>query len=517
MKNRLIATFVCIFFIIATVSVVQAFDRNIPISDSFNNKYYLTGKTNFFINNGDWSEKAKLKASDAARVTFFGWSLSLDRNYAIIGTHSDENASFTGAGYIFKREGSTWTEKQRLTPSDAAPEDFFGWRVSMDGDYAIIGAFYSEGSGAAYIFKNSGTSWVEQAKLIPSDAELWDEFGFSVDIDGDYAIVGSQADDDFGSCTGSAYIFKREGETWTEQAKLTASDAEAEAWFGMSVAIYGEYAIIGSWDNNYTGSAYIFKREGTTWTQQAKLTASDGIPGDRLGISVAIEGEYAAVGSINDNNWYGAAYIYKQEGTTWTEFQKLTSSDGDPGDCFGINIDIENDCLIVGAYDDNDNGIHSGSAYVFYLENSTWTEKQKLFASDAAVKDQFGCCISIDGNYVLIGAYSEDDFTGSAYVFNKPGSDLSFKINGGLGANVKITNDGTLDAEEVTWEINVKGGIRNQIDKTKNGVIDVKAGSSKRVSTGLFFGLGAIDITATIDGEIITAQGKQLIILTLIK
>ena len=158
----------------------------------------------------------------------------------------------------------------KLTVNDAAAEDHFGRSVSVSGDYAIVGAPHDDdggySSGSAYIFKRNGFTFTEQAKLTAGDGAEYDYFGYSVAISGDYAIVGAYGDDDGGESSGSAYIFKREGDTWTEQAKLTAGDASSEDYFGYSVAISGDYAIVGAYGDDdggeSSGSAYIFKREG---------------------------------------------------------------------------------------------------------------------------------------------------------------------------------------------------------------------------------------------------------------
>ena len=178
-------------------------------------------------------------------------------------------------------------------------------------------------------------------------------------------------DDDNGDDSGSAYIFKRDGTSWRQQAKLTATDGAADNWFGWSVSISVDYAIVGANhdDDNgdNSGSAYIFKRDGTSWSQQAKLLASDGFAGDGFGDSVSISGDYAIVGAINDDDNgtdSGSAYIFKR-GETWNQQVKLTASDGALGDWFGDSVSISSGYAIVGSSGDNDNGSNSGSVYIF--------------------------------------------------------------------------------------------------------------------------------------------------------
>jgi len=205
----------------------------------------------------------------------------------------------------------------KLTANDAVAVDTFGGAVSISGDFAIVGAKMNDGtqSGSAYIFLRNGTSWKEQAKLTASDTDQGDVFGFAVGISGDYVIVSALGDDDAGDDSGSAYIFLRNGTSWTEQGKLTASDAAARDGFGAEVGISGDYAIVGGHDYPQAGSAYIYNRNGTSWTEQAKLTASDAAAGDFFGWTVSNSGDYAIVGALADDNNggidSGSAYIFQ--------------------------------------------------------------------------------------------------------------------------------------------------------------------------------------------------------------
>jgi len=170
-------------------------------------------------------------------------------------------------------------------------------------------------SGAAYVFTRSGTVWIEEQKLIPLGYVYLAGFGQSVSIDGDYTVIGAPYDQTNGYYIGSAYIFKRSGTTWTRQAKLIASDGEEMEEFGNSVSIDGESVIVGSIDKNldYTGAAYYFKRSGTTWTEKAKLLPSDGEPYHYFGCSVSIDGDYTIIGAFDDDDngeEAGAAYIF---------------------------------------------------------------------------------------------------------------------------------------------------------------------------------------------------------------
>jgi hypothetical protein len=264
----------------------------------------------------------------------------------------------------------------KITAGDGAAYDLFGYSVAISGDYAVVGAHWDDDagswSGSAHIFKRDGTAWTEQAKITASDGAADDRFGGSVAISGDYAVVGARGDDDAGSASGSAHIFKRDGTAWTQEDKITASDGAEGDNFGWSVAISGDYAVVGAYYDDdagwQSGSAYIFKRDGTAWTEQAKINASDGVGSDNFGWSVAISGDYAVAGARGDDDAgsaSGSAYIFKRDGTTWIEQAKITASDGATSDNFGYSVAISGDYAVAGAYYDDDAGYNSGSAYIY--------------------------------------------------------------------------------------------------------------------------------------------------------
>jgi len=372
----------------------------------------------------------KITASDGAAADRFGYSVSISGDYAVVGAYyDDDNGSFSGSAYVFKRTDTTWTQEAKLLPSDGAAEDFFGRSVSISGDYAVVGANFDDDNGAqsgsAYVFKRTGTSWTQEAKLLPSDGAANDMFGFSVSISGDYAVVGS-ANDDNGQDAGSAYVFKRTGTSWTQEAKLLPADGAANDVFGFSVYISGDYAVMGArWDDDNggnSGSAYVFKRTGTSWAQEAKLLASDGAAFDEFGVSVSISGDYAVVGAWRDDDNgtdAGSAYVFKRNGTSWAQEAKLLPSGGAADDWFGNSVSISGDYAVVGAY--LDDGYDLGSAYLFKRTGISWAEEAKLLASDGAIGDLFGSSVSISGDYAVVGAVLDNDNgndAGSAYLYN---------------------------------------------------------------------------------------------------
>ena len=269
---------------------------------------------------GSWSQVAKLTASDAAESDFFGRSVSVSGDRTLVGAYfRDDDAGLeSGSAYVFERDvGGSWSQVAKLTADDAAADDRFGYSVSVSGDRALVGAGWDDDggldSGSAYVFeRDAGGSWSQVAKLTADDAAADDRFGYSVSVSGDRALVGAGWDDDGGLDSGSAYVFERDGGgTWSQVAKLTADDAAASR-FGVSVSVDGDDALVGA-----TGSAYVFERDaGGSWSQIAKLTADDAAAGDYFGRSVSVSRDRALVGADWDGDAgdrSGSAYVFELE------------------------------------------------------------------------------------------------------------------------------------------------------------------------------------------------------------
>jgi hypothetical protein len=391
-------------------------------------------------------EVAKLLAADGAAGDQFGYSVALSGDTAVIGARFDDddvNGLESGSAYVFTRSGTTWSQQAKLTAADGAARDWFGVRVAISGDTAVITADADDDdvngvdSGSAYVFTRSGTTWSQQAKLTAADGAAVDLFGYSVTLSGDTAVFGARFDDDDvnGVDSGSAYVFTRSGTTWTQQAKLTAADGAAGDQFGYSVALSGDTAVITADADDEdvngvdSGSAYVFTRSGTTWRQQAKLTAADGAAGDLFGVRVAISGDTAVIGARFDDDQVngvdsGSAYVFTRSGTIWRQQARLAAADGAAGDWFGYSVAIFGDTALIGAHFDDDdvNGVDSGSAYVFTRSGTTWSQQSKLTAADGVAGDQFGGRVALSGDTALIGARLVNDVindvdSGAAYVF----------------------------------------------------------------------------------------------------
>jgi len=364
-------------------------------------------------------EDIKLTASDGKALGRFGFSVSISGDYSIVGAPSSVADEYHpdpvyGSAYIFKREGTSWTQQAELTcPPDQAGRSF-GDSVSISGDYAIVYAKDDKYSHSFFIFRREGTSWTRQAEFTYSEHSWQDYTGPSVSISGDYAIGGALS---------SAYIFERVSTSWAQQAVLFKPDLDRYERFGNSVSISGDYAIVAT--RPLFGLVYIFKCEGESWTQQAELTSLGGSVEDWFGSSVSIDGDYAIVGAEQDGNRgenSGAAYIYKRSGTTWSEQAKLIASGSTDWALFGNSVSIKGDYAVIGAKGDDENGKNSGAAYIFKREGAGWVQKTKLTAWDGGAQDYFGLSVSVDGDYVIVGAPYDDDKgenTGSVYIFKR--------------------------------------------------------------------------------------------------
>lgn len=319
-----------------------------------------------------------------------------------------------------------WAQNAKIFGNDTSSGDGFGGAVSVAGPRAIAGSSYKSANvGAAYVFAQNGAMWTQEAKLTSPAGSGGTQFGAGVAIAGDIAVVGAPLDL---SSVGSAFVFVRNGGTWTQQAKIVAPDGGNGDQFGLNVSLSGTTLLVGAYNNANKGAAYVFVQNGTNWTMEAKLTANDGISGDNFGLRVGLDGNTAIVGSYKDDDKgtdSGSAYVFTRNGTQWTQEAKLVANDGAAFDAFGIAVDVSQDTAVVGAYQDDDKGAESGSAYVFTRNAGVWTQQAKLTAGDGLANDWFGYALSISNDSIAIGAQRSDakgTDSGSAYVYERSGN-----------------------------------------------------------------------------------------------
>ena len=383
-----------------------------------------------------------------------------------------------------------------LQASNKDFDDRFGVSVAISGDTVVVGANGEDSNatgvngdqtdnsaafaGAAYVFVRSGDTWTQQAYLKASNTETMDQFGWWVAISGDTVVVGAPGEDSDANgvngnqsdnnapTSGAAYVFVRNGTTWSQQAYLKASNSDVNDQFGVSVAIdddtivvgaYGEYSnatgVNGNQTDNsapFAGAAYVFVRNGVTWSQQAYLKASNTDANDYFGNSVAISGDTVAIGAyleasnakgINGNQsdnsaaQAGASYIFVRSGTTWSQQAYVKASNTDAGDFFGYAVALSGDTAVVGAYfegsnatgingDQNDNSTPgAGAAYVFVRNGTTWSQQAYVKASHSS--GFFGYALAVSGDTAVVGAFLEGSAAaaGAAYAFVRNGATWS--------------------------------------------------------------------------------------------
>jgi hypothetical protein len=368
------------------------------------------------------SAEAVLMPANLAPADRFGKSVAIHGDTAVCGSPRDTRSAGTdsGSAYVFVRNGTTWSEQQQLIPSDPQLDDRFGFSTGVWGDTAVVSAHLEDrngttNAGAVYVFVRSGTTWTEQQKLTVSDAEVDARFGFSIAIWQDTIVVGAYLDDAPKIDQGSAYVFVRNGTTWTEEQKLTVSSLTGFDRFGGSVDVEGDTAVIGAYREdhpvlNEAGAAYVFVRNAGVWSEQQRLVASDANDFDDFGRSVSLSGETALIGAPIDGNTAaaqqgaGAAYAFVRSGTAWSEQQKLAPSDGLPADAFGQAVGLSGDTAVVGApRDDLATGDDVGSAYTFTREGGAWSQQAKLFDVGATDVDYFGLAIAVLDDTALVG------------------------------------------------------------------------------------------------------------------
>lgn len=438
----------------------------------------------------NFSEVIKAVASDREESDRLGYAVSIDGNFAAVGAYADDFGGSNpnmGSVYIYENQGiNNWVEVQKIFNSDQDDYDRFGWSVDMDGDFLVIGAYGEDHdendanslskAGSAYIFQNIAGTWTEMQKIVASDREADDEFGWSVAVHDSTIVVGAHIEDhdvsgaDFKYHSGSVYMFELDGTgTWNQTQKVVADDRWVDMnfpngysgedladQFGHTVDIWGDYMIVGALHHDYattsptltgalwsSGAAYIFERSGGTWTQVQKIQNSDRVAWDRFGSEVAIDtnviivGVYAEDEDENGNNQLmnsGSAYMFERNPAgVWNETQKIVPNDRNSGDHFGWSVDFEDTLMVIGCHSDDHDEFDAnlladaGSAYIFERNAGLWVQLQKIDASDRAEGDDFGVDVGLTGYTVLVGAQYNDfndigadslDDAGAGYFFS---------------------------------------------------------------------------------------------------
>ena len=385
-----------------------------------------------------WSQIKKLTASSPNAEMYFGSSVSLSGDIAVIGAQGDmTEATAAGAVFIHSRDQGgeeNWGLVKKILPGDGVEFGMFGFAAALDGDTLVVSALGDDENGAesgsAYIFQRNlggADNWGLVKKITGSDTVANDYFGQQVAISGDVIAVGSELKDD----TGAVYIFYRNqggADNWGQVKKVTASDGSADDYFGADLDLNSDLLVVGADGDTPSGvdsgSAYVFYRDqggADNWGEVKKLTASDGAADKLFGFSVAGEGDTVVVGSPS---WgaNGSVYVYyrNQGGVdNWGEVIKREADDGAVMDSVGFDVDLSGDVILVSAHEKD----FMGAAYVFERNlggADSWGQKAKLESNDIALGDHFGVFVAVEGDTSIITAVEDDDVfdaSGSAYVF----------------------------------------------------------------------------------------------------
>lgn len=384
-----------------------------------------------------FAQQGKLTASDGATGNFHGFNVAINGDTAIASAprNAVNGNPNRGAAYVYVRSGSTWSQQQKLISSDGAANDQFGYSVAVSGDTAAVGMLNEQdllgtrSRGFVYIFQRTGTTWAQTQVLMPTDHTAGDAFGSSIALENDTLVIGARSKANGTTLfVGAAYVFTRPaGGAFTQQAKLSPSDVVLGEFFGHSVGVSGDNAIVGAVGlagfSNPNGKAYVFTRSGSTWTLQQKLVASDAASGDAFGFSVAISGDTAIAGAVrrvtSPGINSGAAYVFQRSGATWTQQQRIVHNDPEINDEFGYYVAIKNETAVVSArsYEVPPNtAVNHGAVFVFTRSGASWTQTQRLIHGDVG-PDGLGTSVAYDGASIIAGAPNKSDGTGAAYVF----------------------------------------------------------------------------------------------------
>ena len=387
----------------------------------------------------NWNESALLTAEFGSAGDEFGWAVALSGSTALVGAPFEDKVFTTdqGAAYVFTRSGGSWSQETRLMAGDGAADDRFGNAVALDGDTALVGAYLADingnnNQGAGYIFIRQGGSWSQQEKLMDDGGAAGDRLGRSVDLEGDTALLGAPRVDVFGTNNqGAAYVYIRQEDSWSLQSRLTDwTSGDAGDRFGRSVALDGDSALVGSIyaGDSDQGMVYAFARSEVPWIHDGEAVADDGAESDEFGYAVALDGERALIGALaatgTEEEDAGAAYIFERSDGDWVQVDKLMAEDGQEGSDFGYSVALEGDTALVGAPRTDAYGFDSiGLAYLFTKNGNTWNQEAILFATTPGNNNLYGSAVALDGDLALVGAPNAaspgNDRQGMVYVHRR--------------------------------------------------------------------------------------------------
>jgi len=401
-----------------------------------------------------YTEDAVIVPADPDQHWAFGGAAAGDGDTLVAGDHRAHGViPWTGGAFVYVRSGAGWTQQGRLFASDGATNDYFGLDVAICGDTVVVGSQddddHGTSSGSAYVFSRSGTTWTQTQKLTASDAAQADSFGSSVSIQGTTVLVGAPGDDDMGQGSGSVYVFCHDGTSWVQTAKLVPPDGGHGDRFGYTVLLHEGYAFCAAHLDEEggirIGSVYVYEGACSSWILRTKIVPGDGVSWGAFGHSVAAHGSRLAIGSIGATgaSWgTGAVYLYQGTAASWTLEAKLFASDGEDQDAFGWALAMSEDLVLVSSPAAEGLVPDAGACYLLQHLPSGWTERAKLVASDGHASGALGTSVVRLGGTLLAGAWSQGPLNhGAVYVYELLDQIESYCFGDGSGSPCPCANE----------------------------------------------------------------------------
>ncbi len=383
-----------------------------------------------------WAQDEILIPADAQPGARFGAAAAAGLNLVVVGAPGDDaGGPESGSAYVFRRQGAAWVQEHKLVPVGNPAGDEFGAAIDVAGDVLVVGAWADdttngENGGSASVYRFNGSTWALEQKLIPAGGAADDLFGVGVAVSGDTVLVGAIGDDEAASSAGTVYVYRHDGSNWVQEQKLLASDAENADAFGVSVDLAGSTAAIGAYrDDDFgglSGAAYVFTHDGSSWLEQQKLLADHGGAGAWFGWSVAVGGGAPgriAVGAPrapDNGERAGAAYVFEHDGSQWVQERMLLSSQGRGGDEFGTGVAVNAQIALAGAPFADDPGDDAGVAFFYgpgapqdcngngVLDDCEIADGSAPDRNGDGVPDECACPLDLDGD----GAVGVSDLLG---------------------------------------------------------------------------------------------------------
>jgi hypothetical protein len=414
-----------------------------------------------------------LRAATTTTTDVFAIDIATEGEWLAVGDHLHTGVLGPGAVTMFRRLPITgWAEVQTLDPGDSIA-NYFGYSVALSGDCLAVGCYGDDlaavEAGSVFVFRLQGSTWVQEARLVASDAQFGDLLGWRVAIDGDVIAATASGDDTSDLDAGAVYVFERIGGFWQQTGKLTDGDSRYDEGFGSSLALEGRTLVLGAPQHDGgaedAGAVYIYRGGPIEWSQQSVLQAADLQAGDRFGASVSLSGRRIAVGaSLDDDSAIngGEVYLFQRLGGVWVEEVVLQAQMPGSNDHFGFAVALEDRHLVVGAQGADGNGSASGVAYRFQEMTTTGWQQIGLIAGESN-EDRLGYCVDLSAGKAVLGA--PEFIHGSGYA-------LSWDLVAADANPYGVGVPGTLGLPTVIYEGDALPGLDVRVRLTNSAGVD---------------------------------------------